>query len=138
MFCYGNLQTNIRPSPEVSIQVCNPLNDSLKSNVSAIVDTGAFMTCLPQSIIQQLGKLPYSQIGVQGPIGKPVNRKTYHVHIKIAEHVDQVVEVLAIPREYALIGRDILNRHKVVLDGPDQKWGFNGRLLDELLDEPCE
>ena len=125
MFVYGSLQSETTLSPQTSIKLHNPSNNLQNCDVDAIVDTGAVMTCIPESKISELGNsLIYSEIIVVGANGIQRKRKTYRMKIKIADHDCMELEVIAIPKEYALIGRDILNRHKVVLNAPRQLWGL--------------
>ncbi len=121
----GSLQTTTRLSPQTSIQVLNPANNSQKCHVDAIVDTGAVMTCIPESTIIQLGNsLIYDFIKVQDFNGHQHEIKIFWIDIKIGDYSYQNLKVLAISQKYALIGRDILNQHKVVLNAPEEMWGL--------------
>ncbi len=123
MFTYGSLQTLTRLSPETSIQLHNPFNNSQSCNVHAIVDTGAVMTCIPESTITQLGSsLVYSEVALRDANNNIQRKRTYFINITIANHNYENLEVVAIRKAYALIGRDILNQHTVVLDAPIQRW----------------
>ena len=125
MFIYGNLQTSTRLSPQISIQLYNPRNNSPNSNVDAIVDTGAVMTCIPESTITQLGSsLVYSEVALRDANNNIQKKRTYFINITIADHNYENLEVVAIRKAYALIGRDILNQHKVVLNAPVEQWGL--------------
>ena len=127
MFSYGSLQTSTSLAPETSIQLSNPVNSSQSCQVDAIVDTGAVMTCVPESAIKKLGgSLLYSLITVRDVTGNIQEKKTYIIDITIANYEYKNIEVIPIPKESARIGRDILNQHKVILDAPNQKWSLNG------------
>ena len=122
----GNLQTTTSIAPQASIKLYNPINSSQSCQVNAIVDTGAVMSCVPESAIKKLDKsLAYSTIYVRDANGNIQERKTYKINILIADYEHNNIEVIAIPKEFALIGRDILNQHKVILDGPNQKWSIS-------------
>ena len=126
MFIYGTLQSYTYLSPQTSIQLSNPSNNSKSLPVDAIVDTGAVMTCIPESAIIQLGEsLVYSTITVRDINRNFQERKTYFINISIADYEYRNIEVVAIPKKYALIGRDILNRHKIILDAPNEKWSIS-------------
>ncbi len=134
MFKYGNLQSPNIPAPQASIKLSNPLEPSQSCQVDAIVDTGALMTCIPELEIKQLGKsLTYSTIKVREPNGNILSRKTYFIDILIADYEHKNIEVIAISKKYALIGRDILNQHKVILDAPNQRWSLNGIRNNEII-----
>ena len=128
MFIYGSLQTQTRLSPQTTIQVHDPLNNSQHCEANAIVDTGAVMTCIPESEIKKLGinrSGAYRIRLVRDANGNIQERKTYFINISIANYEYKGIEVISISKKYALIGRDILNQHKVVLDAPIQRWGLN-------------
>ena len=125
MFNYGSLQTTNPLTPQASIQLHNPSNNSQNCEANAIVDTGAVMTCIPEAEIKKLGRaLRYSTIQMRDANGNVQVRKTYWISIRIAEHEYEELEVIAITKKYALIGRDILNQHKLVLNAPKKKWGL--------------
>jgi hypothetical protein len=126
MFSYGNIQNPNCPGPECFITIVNPSSSSNISQVEAIVDSGAVMTCVPESIIQRLGNLIYSRVTMQDASGSLSDRITYFVNIEITDDRNfQNLEVIAIPKRYALIGRDILNQNKVVLYAQQQQWILN-------------
>ncbi len=125
MFSYGDLQSPTSPIPQASIQLHNPLNNSQNCDTDAIVDTGAVMTCIPESEIKKLGNsLVYNKIFVRDANNNIQERTTYWIDIRLAENEYTNIEVVAIPKRYALIGRDILNQHKVVLNAPKKRWGL--------------
>ena len=125
MFTYGRLQTSNPLSPETFIQLYNPFNDSQNCHTNAIVDTGAVMTCIPESTIVQLGSsLAYNTVLLKDANGNTEERMTYWINIILADNEYKNIEVIAVPKGYALIGRDILNRHKVVLNAPGRSWGL--------------
>lgn len=125
MLSYGNLQNQTSLSPQALITLSNPSSSSQSCQVDAIVDTGALMTCIPESEIKKLGEaLLYKLIIVRDFNGNTQRRKTYFIDISIADYEHKNIEVIAISKEYALIGRDILNQHKIILDAPNQRWSI--------------
>ncbi len=119
---YGNLQHQDLPSPDTVITVFNPSDDSKKIDIDAIFDTAAVMTCLPEKKIKQLGGLNYSSVNVRGVNDTTVERTTYFVNIRLGDESFSNIEVIATPKSYGLIGRDILNQNKVMFDGQEKRW----------------
>ncbi len=119
---YGNFQHQDFLSPDIVITVFNPSDNSKNREVKAIFDTGAVMTCLPEKEIEKLGGLNYSSINVRGVNDITLERKTYFVNIQLGDNMFSNIEVVAIPKSYGVIGRDILNSFKVVFDGIDKEW----------------
>lgn len=86
--------------------------------VTALVDTGADVTVIPHRVGRDL-RLPFlREIRILG-IGGSARRATVHsAEVEIAD-VREILEVVVLGNE-ALVGRDLLNRWSVRLDGPNQ------------------
>jgi hypothetical protein len=121
---YGKLAHTRLRIPRLVIQVRSPQQELLSTDVPAILDTGADRTCIPASVFARLGELnfEYGEVGVQGAIGGVEKRKTFIVHLKFAECDFLDLEVVSLNEEIALIGRDLLNQHKILLDGPNLEF----------------
>lgn len=128
MFKYGTVQSKLRQAPQIEITAKSSLRGRAAAAVEAIVDTGAVMTCLPARVIRKLGgdRLGYSYRQVGGALGTG-RVKSYFINLKVADCDFPDIEVLALNKEYAIIGRDILNRYKVTLDAPNLKWRITKR-----------
>lgn len=122
---YGNNQNPICPSPDAFIRLINPSNPSKFAGTKAIVDSGAVMTCIPESIFSKLGKLQYSNANVRDVNNIVISRKTYIVNIQLENKFFSNIEVIVISKDYALIGRDILNQKKVTLNAPESIWIYD-------------
>jgi len=113
------------PAPSMTVRVSKPLsNRSLE--LQAKLDTGADMTVLPQRAISELGLIPASRVSVTSFEGREFSRYTYFVNIWFNGFGCRIVEVIGARRRDALLGRDILNKIKLVLDGKNLSF--------ELLD----
>jgi hypothetical protein len=56
---------------------------------------------------------------------------TYRLELSIRDCPAVLIEVLAHPEEpFLLLGRDVLNRHRVVLDGPSLALEIDGGVAD--------
>ncbi|HEY9875767.1 MAG TPA: retropepsin-like aspartic protease [Candidatus Obscuribacterales bacterium] len=126
MFNYGNFQNRWIPSPQTCIQIYSPEDQLLTTEVNAIVDSGAVMSAIPLQAIEEINErsLDYSWITVRGAIGKEQRRKTYIINIRLGNYYFDDWEVIAIDKEYGLIGRDILNQYKIILDAPNGTWSI--------------
>ncbi len=129
---YGYLQTQTCIGPQCTITVFNYANVDQQVSVSAIIDSGAARTCIPASELSRLGNLVRcSPIRMIDAYGDSRNREVYLVNIEIADYMFDDLEVIKIPdkkapkENYALVGRDILNKNKVVLHGIEKEWKLN-------------
>jgi predicted aspartyl protease len=119
------------PSPFTWIDVSKPFSENGgQEKIKVIVDTGAGITSLPKSVIENLGLSIYSTIQVRSPLDKNriFYRKLYLARLELDggshEHEVQVIEI---QKDYGIIGRDILNDHKIVLHAPPplKQWWMN-------------
>lgn len=124
---YDKIQDSLSsPSPIAWIKVSNPYSSKNEvKNIKAILDTGAGKTCIPQSIIKELGSSVYTTIKVRSPLDRNITTsiRLYSVTIEFYGQKHEV-EVFDIPRDYAIIGRDILNKYKIILDAPNGVWSI--------------
>lgn len=111
------------PAPTLKVKLTNPFsNRSLK--LQAKLDTGVDMTVLPQHAIGELRLIPASRISVSSFNGWKIWRYTYFVNISFHNFKYRMVEVINAKRRDALLGRDILNRLKTILDGKTLSFNF--------------
>ncbi|MDJ0717309.1 MAG: retroviral-like aspartic protease family protein [Prochloraceae cyanobacterium] len=107
--------------PECQLYIINP-NSGHIFEVNAIADTGCDMTMIPDMITKQLGNLIESIVRYKGVNGVITETRTYLVNIRVDGYDFNRVEVVGIRKEYALIGRDILNRNKASFDANRNCW----------------
>lgn len=141
MYRYGNLQyrnpqspTGLPLCPEAKIVLSHPSDKSIVSiPVPAIIDTGAVMTVVPEEIIQNLRPLlkPLETRSFRMANNQSGELLVYLLYIRVIDTEGNTdfqddIKVVSVPgKEYAAIGRDILNKHKAVFNAPRQIWGFN-------------
>jgi hypothetical protein len=129
---YGDLQTGACLGPQCSIRVYNPSIREIFETINAIVDSGAAMTCIPESAFREMGQLTRgSNVDMGGANNTVVPRRTYYLGIELPDFSADLgqVRVISLPHRYAIIGRDILNRYKIALDGCKQNWQLNCDVL---------
>lgn len=135
MLTYGNSQTDLIIGPECYVTICNPSNKKSIS-VIAIVDSGAALTCIPKQTLERLGNIVRGEdVDMMDANGNSRKTKTYFIDIIIGNYPLPNSRILEIPpKRYALIGRDILNTYKVMLNARTSEWRLNcGGSCDHLL-----
>lgn len=75
------------------------------------------MSVLPESTVRALRLDPMGDILCFGYDGTATRRLTYYVALEVAESPIPMIEITAAPRKDALLGRDVLNRFVITLDG---------------------
>ncbi len=124
MFDYRRENNWNYAAPECQIEVQNP-SKPLSKNCMVIVDSGADMTCVPESIISELGNLSKSKVIMRNANGDTVEKDTFVINIQISNYEFSQIEVIPIPKKHGLLGRDIINKYKISLNAPSDIWGID-------------
>jgi predicted aspartyl protease len=110
------------PAPFVNLTAAAPGAAATGLRVRAQIDTGAFMTVIPLALATQAGLLQVRELPVEGLGGAVFLFPTFLVEFAIDGLSPVTVEVMASPNEPdILLGRDVLNRYQIELDGPAQE-----------------
>ena len=109
------------PAPCAYVSIAQPDDASLSvGNLPAQLDTGADITVVPAAVVEQLRLVQLDQTSIAGFGGHVSVVPTYLVRLAIHTFPPIVVRVLADRDEpFVLLGRDVLNRHRVLFDGPN-------------------
>jgi predicted aspartyl protease len=106
------------PAPFVHVSLRRPDAAPAAVDLPAQIDTAADRTVIPGGLVAQLGLVPLDEMPVSGFGGQVMLVSTYLVELSIRGLPPHPVEVLAHDGEpYILLGRDVLNRHRLLLDG---------------------
>jgi predicted aspartyl protease len=92
--------------------------------VHMLVDTGADCTMIPTHVAEALALPLVDRVDVHG-VGGTAHAHVYAAHVRIAG-LREVVRLVALGDE-ALLGRDLLNRLTVELDGPGETIAVDAR-----------
>jgi len=107
------------PAPFVYVRLAPWENEASAERVPAQIDTAADVTVIPERFVDELGLLPSGEVAVGGFESPTVATTTYEVRLGVHDFPRARTEVIANQAErYVLLGRDVLNRHRVLLDGP--------------------
>jgi hypothetical protein len=105
------------PAPVLDVLVSCP--EEIKSlPVRAMLDSGSSLTALPLRTLRALNAPVYDQLTISGYKDRQARVRTYIVAVEVAGHYLWPLEVTGLPRDDAILGRDVLNQFVVTLDGP--------------------
>lgn len=104
------------PAPIISIKVANPNSRNFEL-LRAQIDTGADISAIPGKLIGALELAPVRYISSSDYKGRESQELTYFVNISFQQHDFSYIEVISGEEENALLGRDVLNKLRLVLDG---------------------
>lgn len=103
------------PAAVLPVLVARPGADAAML-VPGLVDTGADCSLVPLSVARQLALPRVGDLEVQGVAGGRAMAPVHAAFVEIAS--SRVLVRLAALEHELIVGRDILNRLKVLLDGP--------------------
>jgi predicted aspartyl protease len=114
-------------APFVRIRITDSFNNLQFGSFVALVDSGADYTCIPKTVVDQVSGYSYDWRLSEEFTGNLVQVKLVRVLEAIVEFIDKEENVvfrakhanLQLPIvQSGLLGRDILNSYRCVLDGP--------------------
>lgn len=109
--------THVPPVPVVPVRLSRPGRPP-STHVVSVVDTGADTSVVPRDLARALN-LPVLRVtSIRTPIG--VRHVTVHSALVELDEHRYVIDVLGAGDD-VLLGRDLLNRWRLDLDGPRQR-----------------
>jgi hypothetical protein len=119
MIRYAYNQQFDPPAPFVFVTLKNPLTGTEKHNVPAQIDSAADRSLLPLALVQSLELPAIGSMAIGGVGGTVAEMTVYAVGIAVHDLASRAAEVVAHANEpWVLLGRDVINVHRLVLDGP--------------------
>ena len=111
------------PAPVALVTLRHATTNLEASNVPMLIDSGADATMVPERLVETLGvdtslSAQFEIIGVEGTstFAKAVSLELLFLGRRFRG------EYLLTPNEYGILGRNILNRVPLLLDGPKLIW----------------
>ena len=115
------------PAPVAQVMLRNPHSGATVSSVLLLMDTGADITLLPRTAVEQLGVplLAGQQYELMGFDGSKSFAPVVMLDLLFLRRAFRCRYLLT-EAEHGIMGRDILNHVIVLLDGPQQQWSEQG------------
>jgi len=119
MIRYGYNRQIAPPAPLVHVTVRSPERGTAVSDLPALSDTAADITVIPARVAEERNLVPLDETSIGGFDGRVSLVSTFLVRLELRESAPRVIPVVASRDDpYVLLGRDVLNDFRVVLDGP--------------------
>jgi len=115
------------PIPVLEISLGYPQEMLTHGSLTALIDTGADGTLVPQSLIDELGAPPIDQVRVRSHWGEWRHAQLFTVDIGIGAFRLPAIEVVGDDQgQEIVLGRNVLNRLRLLLDGPARQVELPG------------
>ena len=111
------------PAPVAYVTLRNPATGAVLSNVPMIIDTGSDATLLPSDVVEKLGVDAEENTGFEVQVfdGDKKFLRVAKLDLLVLDKTFRG-EYLLIDRPISILGRNILNIVRILLDGPRGKW----------------
>lgn len=118
---YSHLTQYSPPIPAIELTLHALSRQSSVGPLSALVDTGADITLIPLVHLEQLGAPELDEVRLRSHWGSYTTVTTYLVDIEVSAGVLPGVEVVGdLYGDTILLGRNVLNKLLLLIDGPRQ------------------
>lgn len=117
---------NLPPAPMLLVKVSNPIVPNKSTERKALIDSGASRTAIPDELIEELELVQVREIPVGGYKEEGEQKhNTFFVDVEFDGYSFPFVEAVGVKRSNVLLGRDVLNQIKLVLDGKNLSFEFS-------------
>lgn len=111
----------VPPAPHLEIRLAGPDEAFRMAPLTVLVDTGADATIVPFHYIEPLGEQIDNRKYLRSQWGERRIVDVYLLDVQVGDHRLPLIEIVADERgTEAILGRSVLNRLTMVLDGPQQ------------------
>lgn len=110
--------TSVRPpAPFADVLILHPFDPEQTRHIRGKLDSAADISVIPEEVADALRLIPAREVQTQGYDGATRDIQSYFVALEVEGYLIPLLEVVALRRTDALLGRDVLNRFKITLDG---------------------
>jgi predicted aspartyl protease len=115
------------PAPVAEVAILHPVTGVGSGLLHGKLDTGADITVIPENLVSKLDLSANAYLWARGYDGTFSHRPVYYVRFSIEGNELLAVRCIAADRQNVLVGRNVLNRFFVTLDGKNLRFDLQRR-----------
>jgi predicted aspartyl protease len=112
------------PAPIANVAITHPVTGSSSGSLPGKLDTGADITVIPEILVSKLGLSLNAYLWARSYDGTFSHRPVYYVRLSIEGNELLAVRCIAADRQNVLVGRNVLNRFLITLDGKNLRFNL--------------
>jgi predicted aspartyl protease len=117
-------QGNAPHAPFMQVLLINPIDKSQRITCKALLDTGACYTHVPLRFLRRIRVRVAGRAKSFIGFGGEKKSTPYVISVRLDEQSFET-EVWSWDKDFVLVGRDLMNRYHIELDGPNLIFMFN-------------
>lgn len=110
------------PAIVLSVTIAGVVHRRPRIELSALIDTGADVTAVPESLVERLKLYPVGRLQLEDANAVKTPVFTYEANVAMAAEPVKKMEVVVTPYPFVILGRDWLSEYYLLLDGPGQQY----------------
>ncbi|MGH7964082.1 MAG: retroviral-like aspartic protease family protein [Candidatus Binatia bacterium] len=105
------------PAPVADVTITHPVTGARSGVLRGKLDSGADVTVIPERLVAPLGLTPQRRIWLRSYDGTYAQRPVYYLRLNVVGFDLAAVRCVTTDRANVLLGRNVLNRFVIILDG---------------------
>lgn len=117
------------PAIVLPVTIAGVVHRGPRIELSALIDTGADVTAVPESLVERLKLYPVGRLQLEDANAVKTPVFTYEANMAMVGEPAKKMEVVVTPYPFVIVGRDWLSDYYVLLDGPGQQFQISKNSL---------
>ena len=119
------------PAPVLLAVLTGVVRNRPQIQLPALIDTGADVTAIPHTAVNHLRLYAVARIEIEGIQADVAAVKIYTVRLAVADQPFREIEVISTGQPFVILGRDWLESHYLLLNGPEKTFALSPTPLIE-------
>ncbi len=119
------------PAPMLSVVLTGVVRSRPQIRLPALIDTGADVTAIPNTAVNDLHLYAVARIEVEGINANIATVNMYMVRLSVDGQPPREIEAVPTGQPFVILGRDWLESYYLLLNGPEKNFVLSQTPLKE-------